>query len=262
MLSAAGPERRTDSGSRLEARRCRGVPRRSTARCAGRARCPGWRARWRGSSRKNRWNSLLCSSSGMPMPVSLTRSCATSAPGVTSTSTLPPSGVNFTALLTRFERGPFEVGGVALEHHRLRGQVRPERPGPCVPRGRPRRWHAYGVAQVRRLLVECEAAVLHPRQREQVLDEVQETLAVALDPLDQLVLHLGEVHGVILGEELGVADDAGQRGPQLVADGRDELSLGAVELSIRWLVSRSLSRAKTRACSAARRSVTSRTTLR
>ena len=35
---------------------------------------------------------------------------------------------------------------------------------------------------------------------------------------------------MVVREELGVADDAGQGGPQLVADGRDELSLGAVEL--------------------------------
>ena len=89
---------------------------------------------------------------------------------------------------------------------------------------------ADGVAQVGRLLLEGEAAVLDPRQGEEVLDEVQQPLAVAVDPLDELVLLLGEVHGVVVGEELGVADDAGQRRPQLVADRRDELALGAVEV--------------------------------
>ena len=50
---------------------CRRAGRRSPGRWSGRARCPGSPARSRYEDRKNRVNSLACSSSGMPMPVSL-----------------------------------------------------------------------------------------------------------------------------------------------------------------------------------------------
>ena len=68
--------------------------------------------------RKNRWNSRLCSSSGMPIPVSLTRSCATSGPGGDVDVHAATLGGELHGVADQVEHETFEVGGVALEHHR------------------------------------------------------------------------------------------------------------------------------------------------
>jgi hypothetical protein len=82
--------------------------------------------------------------------------------------------------------------------------------------------------QVQRRLLEAERALLDLGHRQHVLDKTEQSAAVALDPADDLTMHRGQLG--VLGQERGVPDDAGDRGPQLVARRRQELLAGPVQL--------------------------------
>ncbi len=83
------------------------------------------------------------------------------------------------------------------------------------------------VREIRRAELHGQLARLDLGQEQQVPDEAQQSLGVALD-------HLGEVlrvqpGGAIVPQQLHVADDRGQRGPQFVRDQGDELVLERVQ---------------------------------
>ena len=70
-----------------------------------------------------------------------------------------------------------------------------------------------------------------PGEEEQVADEVEEPVRVALDDAQEPALLVGQVAGLAVEQELGVAPDRRQRRAQLVRDERDELVLQPVELA-------------------------------
>ena len=85
-------------------------------------------------------------------------------------------------------------------------------------------------AQVDGLEVELELAGLDLRQVEDVVDQVEEGLAVGEDALDEPLLLLVELAGHAAEEHVAVADDRGERRAQLVTHGRHEVALELVEV--------------------------------
>ena len=105
------------------------------------------------------------------------------------------------------------------------------RRGPCAPSGRPRRWPP--GRRSRRSISTRSRARLPSSTRARV--SRSSTRVSSRSPLRSMrstagAARVGEVPGEVLGEQLGVADDAGQRSAQLVAHRRDELALGPVEV--------------------------------
>ena len=81
------------------------------------------------------------------------------------------------------------------------------------------------LRQVHRGEADLEAAGLGLGQVEHVVDERQEVLAVALDPLQRLARPCAQVLLRRRHEEIGEAEDGAERRPKLVAHGGEELGL-------------------------------------
>ena len=116
------------------------------------------------------------------------------------------------------------------EGHGARGE------GECDLLGlglRPGRLDAFGGdrGEVEAVDVEDELAGLHLRDEEQVADEVEEPLRVALDDAEELALLVRQLARLAVEQELDVAPDRRQRRAQLVRHERDELVLQPVELA-------------------------------
>ena len=86
----------------------------------------------------------------------------------------------------------------------------------------------HDLADVDRAPVDLDVVGLDPRDVEQVVDEVDESIGRFEDDVDELALALGHALGRAL-EQLDEPLDRGQRAAQLVRGGRDELALGALE---------------------------------
>ncbi len=74
------------------------------------------------------------------------------------------------------------------------------------------------AAQLERLGFDDELAALGARQDQEVLDEAMEPLGFLGDVVDQPGLLLGRGDPTRLGQDLGQAEDRGDRGPELVRD--------------------------------------------
>ena len=240
---------------RRSARRAR---RRSRRRSTAPGRCPGSRGPARSRTRKKRWNSSSCSSTGMPMPVSLTaRQASPSWVAERGSSTRPPSSVNLMALLSRLSQHPLELD---------RGRRAPDRPAPAdgrrsIARSRPREQRArprprpvdQDRGQVdRRRASSAGRSESRPLSVSRSLhSEISRWPLRAMLSQQRQLLRVGRSTSEPSCEHLGVADDAGHRRAQLVADRRDELvlrlrpagaaarprvrSLSSAAISISWL---------------------------
>lgn len=129
------------------------------------------------------------------------------------------------------EHDPFELVAVALHDRDVLVDVGGDgQPGRLDRRADRLARRVDDVLDLHRADGERQGARLDPGEREQVLDEVEQAAAVAVDDADDLAFGRAEGAGVRVGEDLRVAADAGQRGAQLVGDGGDELALEPVEL--------------------------------
>ncbi len=86
----------------------------------------------------------------------------------------------------------------------------------------------HDLADVDRAAVDLDVVGLDPRDVEQVVDELDQSVGRLEDDLDELALALGHALRRAL-EQLDEALDRRQRAAQLVRRGRDELALGALE---------------------------------
>ena len=194
-----------------------------------------WIARsWAVEERKNFWNSPPCSSVGMPMPVS-----RTAMHGLVVVDVDQPAADRAAVLgelhrvAEQVDQHPLELGAVAEHGHRLAGRstlerqvaTRQQRPHRLLAVADERRPGRPGSRSTR-TRPGVEAA-----EHQQVVADHDQPLAVAGDGLQQRQLVRQRLDDRAVGEHLGVADDAGHRRAQLVADGRDELVLGLVELA-------------------------------
>ena len=167
------------------------------------------------------------SSGGTPTPVSVTVTTSSSSARSARTSTLPPSGVNLTALDTRLSTHLLEpqlvgVDGVDVVVD-LDGQ-RDAVAGRALAHQRERRTRARCVdAEHRRL--EDHLAGLDLGQVEDLVEQLEEVRAGVPDVVDILVLALVELAEHPVEEDLREADDRVQRGAQLVGHAGQELRL-------------------------------------
>src|SRR6266516_2111643 len=86
------------------------------------------------------------------------------------------------------------------------------------------------LGQVERLPVERHVPGSSLGHEEQVDDDVEQPLRVAADDAEEVAVTLREPVAVLV-EQLEVAEDRRQRGPQLVGDDRDQVVLEVVELA-------------------------------
>ena len=143
----------------------------------------------------------------------------------------PPSGVNLTALVARLETIRSRCSSSPSTTTGSCGTSTSS----CWPRSVASTctcWPgaADHLAQVDRLLAQLHVERLEAGEREQVVDQLEQPVAVGVDPAECLVLGIRGVAVRPVDEELEVADDVGDRGAQLVADAGDEGVLGAVDL--------------------------------
>ena len=182
------------------------------------------------ADRKNRVNSRVCSASAMPMPVSATDTTTSPGSARAVTVTVPPPGENFTALDSRFSitrsicapsasiAGSFagidsRIARCGSAVDRIASQALSSTSASCTgPAG------------------QDERARLDVGERQQVVDQGEQAPAVAVDDRDDAAVLVAEDAVDVLGQDLGVAPDAGQRRAQLVRHGRDELALEPVHL--------------------------------
>ena len=151
-------------------------------------------------------------------------------------STWPPRGVNLIAFETRFSSTWREAMRIAVDRPgtasrtRARARPRPARRAGRRPRAVARRELAeVGLARARSRT--CPAVILVSSSRSPT--RLSSRRRVALDHLDEPPSLLAQVLGLDLGEELGVADDRGQRGAQLVRDEAEEVVLEPLRVALR-----------------------------
>ena len=147
---------------------------------------------------------------------------------VTATVTVPPAGVNFTALPTRLTtawvtRSPSQIAQASVWATKN-----------STPASRARGSSGATASQTREksgcgLRADREGAALQPLEVDDVVDQPGEPLASAGGHLEDRAGALGQRSGIAVGQQLQRAADGGQGGAQLVADGRDELALHGVE---------------------------------
>src|SRR5215207_9512560 len=118
------------------------------------------------------------------------------------------------------------------DHFRGGGQRRSELDALLVG-NRLRRFDGLGddVVEVDLAELERELPGLDLSEEEEVADEVHEALRVAVDDGEETVLVVAQLTRAAVEEQLEVAADRGQRGPELMRDQRDELVLQPVELT-------------------------------
>ena len=220
---APGPGPPCRSRARWSPPPARRAPPRWRARSAGRARrrAPG-RARRRGGAVEPLEDPLQVLG-GTPGPVSATSSRAASPSSSTRSSTRPPGGVNFTAFVSRLS---------TTWPRRWASPWTGPTPASCTSTVSPRRRAGgapgLGRAADDRAEVDRSEGHRHPLlpqegEREQVVDEAQLAGGAALDHVEQPARGRADVLVGQVLEQLGVADDRGQRGAQLVGDGGDEV---------------------------------------
>ncbi len=143
----------------------------------------------------------------------------------------PTVGSELHPVADQVEHQPLDVLRIALVQHRHVGQPqhhvevagRQQRPERVVRRPR-------GVAQVALERLEPHLPRLDLGEQQQVLDEEQQPAAVALEPVHHRPLVGGQLTDGAVLEQLDVADHAGERGAELVADRRHEVGLDLLEV--------------------------------
>ncbi len=80
--------------------------------------------------------------------------------------------------------------------------------------------------------VQLQAARVEPRDEEQVADQALEPLGASVDDREKLRLLLRQLTRLAVSDHLEEAHHRGQRGPQLVRHGGDEVVLQPVELAL------------------------------
>ena len=185
-------ERRALPGARRRPRSRRRGPSRSSRRWSGRGPDPWMACSCAVVERKNRVNRSRCSASGMPRPLSLTSRRARPSSTSSVQRTQPPSSVNFTALLTRLVtmrsrlgRSPGTITGSGGTSN-VTSSSRASMTGRSVDCGRrrPRRAGRRPCARG------SSAPVSRLDERQQVVGQRRQPVAVATDRLDELRLLL------------------------------------------------------------------------
>ena len=166
------------------------------------------------------------------MPVSLTSSTAESSVAAQPAHDAAAVGGELHRVAEQVHHHAVEVAGVAEDDDLVPGDVEVHAEVPAgqqrvdglARRGRPRWPRSTGSRRPGGAV-----ARLEPGQGEQVAGDRDQPVAVAGDRVQHHLLPGGDRAGGALAQHLGVADDAGGRRPQLVADGGDEVVLGRVE---------------------------------
>ena len=158
----------------------------------------------------------------MPTPESATSIDQLSG-GPARTVTRPPVGVNLSALLSRLSttwcsRVSSQISSGPSAHSQPKVEAgREGRRGPLGDRDREQ------LRQPGRHRLELQGAGLQPGQQQQVLDEPQQPVGVAVDHVEVGALVLGQLAGAGVAEQVREGDDRRQRAAQFVRDGGDEL---------------------------------------
>ena len=131
------------------------------------------------------------------------------------------------------DHDPFEHFAIAGDHDRGRRQVQAD----IEHAGRLPRWCQHLVGRLDGLTeVEClehrlDAVLGHPGEREEVVDQGEQPVAVGRHALKGVVLPRVHAAEAAVAQQLEIAQDARDRRTQLVADGRDERVLDGVHVA-------------------------------
>ena len=195
---------------------------------------PGIACSWASEERKNRVNSCSCSWRGMPMPVSATSMHARlRADQRAGRSTLAALGRELHGVADQVDHHPLEHVAVAEERDRLVGQLDVELERAALersgrrPRSRPRRPCA---GRRRGRPSPSPPSWIRESVSRSSMSESSRELLVA-DPAYGVELLVAELAVRAVLEHLDVAEDAGDRRAQLVADAGDEGVLDLVDLA-------------------------------
>ena len=104
--------------------------------------------------------------------------------------------------------------------------------------------HHGGKVELRGL--EVQLARLEPRDEEQVVHEVKQTVGIAVDDVEIPTLLLGQV--AVVECELEVTHDRRQRRPEVMGDQRDEFVLDPISLEQLLVLQRELTPGRLRLC--------------
>jgi hypothetical protein len=146
------------------------------------------------------------------------------------TVTLPPGGVNFTALPIRFSNDLLEGAPVGCEHHRRVTNIEPDRDLAFL-RARPdhpKRLFQLG-SQGKRFQLQRAVPSLDLDHIEHVTDQIVQEDAGAVDILGVFeITRRAQRPEHAVGHDLGETDDGVERRAQLVAHAAKEVRLGPV----------------------------------
>ena len=150
----------------------------------------------------------------MPMPVSRTLTCASSPARRASTVTDPPSGVNFTALVSRFRITCLSLRSSAWAMPRLGSMSHASEIAWLAARSRTIATPcSIRSAQRDRFEVELHLARLDLREIEDLVDQLEQMAPRVADVADVLVLALVELAEHPVEQDVREADDRVQRRP-------------------------------------------------
>ncbi len=185
-----------------------------------------------GSRRKNFSKMRSCSAGGIPRPSSLTRKRTRAPLRDASSSTVPPSGEYLTALSRRFASTCRSLSGSAAIAGRPAGATTDESQAFRNTRLCDLGDLGHDRGRVAPLDLDLHPTRLEAACPEDVVDDPREPVRLARDHIEETVALLRLHRDLAVAKRHRRAVDRGERRPQLVGDGRDEVRLQLLDRAL------------------------------